>query len=897
MARIRQFLLRLVTAFRSGRAEDDLAREVRAHLALMEDGYRAQGLDAPSARLAARRAFGGVEQAKEHQRDARAFRWLADLAQDLRYGARSFARSPGFTAAAGTTLALGIGAAATIFAALYSVAIKPLSYSDPDRLVRVFEYQPPRDAAAAPRRTHPFAPVHLDAVRQATTLSVAGLELPRLVLMTIGAAPARIAGSRVSAAIFPMLRVAPLLGRALQTEDERQGADNVVLISHSLWQRHFAGREEAITETVTLDGRPHHIVGVMPKDFQFPPGSTGEFWTPLVTAGTPPSFRLPFYGRLREGASLAAAQEELASIYDSVRSTTPANRPRLEVALVKDVLVEPFSAAMTVLVIAVVLVLLIACVNVANLVLARSAVREHEISLRAALGASRTRLLRQQLTEGALLASIAGVAGLVIAVIGASWLRATGAAGPRRDLLPGINIPRLSEVSVDLTVIGFALGVSLLAGLAFGLIAGVRQPVAIGSGLLRERRRWPWLGVRGMQHALVVAEVAMATMLFVGSALMIRSFVHLSSADTGFTADGVLTMQVTLPPSRSPVDLANFGESLIDRLASLPQVDGAAYAESLPMVPVGRPAQLSRTPVFPKPDPAAPALDVRIVSHDYTTVMGIRVVSGRPLDARDGAARPRALLINETLARRLFDNAPPVGERLFVGGPTFDPPGRSGPLEPWTIVGVVVDVKQRNVIDPAAPQMFVDQRQVPGPTGVGAINLVIRTEGDTPTLLTNLRPVIQQLDAHAFIDNVAPMEALVSNTYARPRLYALTLGLYSLIAVGLVAIGIYGVVAFAVVQRTREIGIRMALGARRRQVVSLVMRDSIVVAGAGLVLGIAGAIWSSRMFEGLLYGVTPLDRITYVVVALAFIAIASTAAFVPARCASSVDPASTLRAE
>src|SRR5262245_43774011 len=304
-------------------------------------------------------------------------------------------------------------------------------------------------------------------------------------------------------------------------------------------------------------------------------------------------------------------------------------------------------------------------------------------------------------------------------------------------MLPGINIPRLSEVNVDLTVIGFALGVSLVAGLAFGVIAGARRPIAIGPGLLRERRRWSWLGVRGMQHALVVAEVAMAMTLFVGSALMIRSFVHLSSVDTGFIADGVLTMQVTLPPSRSPVDVANFGESLIDRLTALPQVTGAAYAESLPMVPVGRPAPLSKTPVFPKPDPAAPLLDVRIVSHDYTAVMGIRVVSGRPFNAADGAEGSRVMLITQTLARQMIGNAPVVGERLFVGGPTFAPPGRPGSLEPWEIVGVVADVRQRNVIDPVMPQIFMDQRQVPGPTGVNAINLVIRTGGDTAALLAS----------------------------------------------------------------------------------------------------------------------------------------------------------------
>ena len=897
MAPVRQFLLRIWSLCRGHRAENDLAREIDAHLALLEDDFVRQGMARGDAQLAARRAFGGVEQTKELQRDARSFRWIDDSIRDLKHGARSFARSPGFTVAAGATLALGIGAATTIFAAVNAVGLRPLDYQDPDRLVRVFEYQQPRDTAAVPRRSHPFAPVHLETVRQAKTLSMVGLEIPRLMLMTIGDAPSRIGGSRISSAVFPMLGVPPLLGRGLEPGDEQQGSDNVVVISYSLWQERFAGRVEAIEETLTLDGRPHHVVGVMPNGFQFPPGSTGEFWTPLVTAGTPPTFRLSFYARLRDGVSLAAVRQEIASIYDSVRSTTPANRPRLEVALVKDVLIEPFAPAITVLVIAVALVLLIACVNVANLVLARSTVREYEISLRAALGASRARLLRQHLAEGTLLALLSGMAGLLIAFLGASWLRTFGAAGPRRDMLPGINIPRLSEINIDVPVVAFTLTVSIVAGLGFGLIAGVRRPIAIAPGLRRERRRWSWLGVRGVQHTLVVAEVAMAMVLFVASALMIRSFVHLSSIDTGFSAGGVLTMQVTLPSSRSPVDVATFGEALIDRLASLPAVKAAAYAESLPMVPVGRPALLSRTPVFSKPDPAAPLLDVRIVSHEYTTVMGIRVVSGRSLNSSDGTAGPRALLINETLARQLFGRAPAVGELLFVGGPTFDPPGRSGPLVPWEVVGVVADVKQRSVVDPAAPQVFVDQRQVPGPTGVAAINLVMRAEGGTAALLASLQPMVTQLDAQAFIDNVAPMERLVANTFARPRLYALVLGLYSIVALGLVAIGIYGVIAFAVVQRTRELGIRIALGARRWQVRRLILRDIALVAGCGLTVGLGGAFWSARLFEGLLFGVTPLDRSTYAGVAIGFAMIALLAAFVPARRASAVDPVTALRAE
>jgi putative ABC transport system permease protein len=302
--------------------------------------------------------------------------------------------------------------------------------------------------------------------------------------------------------------------------------------------------------------------------------------------------------------------------------------------------------------------------------------------------------------------------------------------------------------------------------------------------------------------------------------------------------------------------------------------------------------------VFPKPDPSAPPLDVRFVSHDYTRVMGIRIIDGRPLDAGDAAGRPRALLINETLARAMFGTTRVVGEPLFVGGrPTFEPPGQTGPLEPWTIAGVVADVRQRSVIDPASAQIFVDQRQIPGPTGSSAVNVVVRGETDAATLIASVRPMVAQLDPQSFIDNIAPMDSLVSNTFARPRLYAQVLGLYSLVAIALVAVGIYGVIAFAVVQRTREIGIRMALGAQRAQVLRLIVRDSIVVAGAGLALGILGSVWSSRLFEGLLYGVTPLDRATYLTVATAFMLIASIAAFIPARRASAVDPVSALRAE
>ena len=825
--------------------------------------------------------------------------WLDDLRHDISQALRAAARHPGFTGVAGVTLALGIGATTAIFSVVHALLLKALPYTtyDSGRLVRVMAHlpgngsQPPRRVPAAVN-----AAEATEVQARSRTLAHAGTVAPTLMGIAGHEGAARLQGARVSPSVFPMLGAAPLIGRVFTPADSRSGADRVLLLSYPAWHRFFGGDPAILGRTVTLDSvlgqrtrTEYAVVGVMPPSFTFPASQT-QFWLPLTTSGESAAMRGALIGRLADGVTPAAALADLDPILRAVRGHPPP--VRYGIVREQDEIAAPVRPALTVLVAAVGFVLLIACANVANLLLARTAARRREIAVRAALGAGRSRLARQALTESAILALLGGAAGIALAFGGVRLLHALAATMGRLDLSTGAALPRLDEVAIDLPVLAFTAAAAIATGILFGLAPALRQS---RSDPMEAFRAAPatggWTGrlrAFGSGGSLVIAETALATMLLVGGGLLVNSFSRLASVDPGYDPQRVLTFQVALPVDAYPdARLRSFAEDLAARLQTMPGVHAAAYANQLPMV------QLRETAggLFSAPDPgrrpAPDAADARFVSREYFAAMGIRVIAGRGFEERDAEGRPRVLLVNEALASRDFGGEA-VGRIVFVGR---DP-------DPWEIVGVVADVRQFGLDRTAEPQFFVDLRQWPGGPlfPVGAY-YAVRTEGDPAAIVPAVRAIVRQLDAQAALFNVAPMEQLVAATLARPRLYAALLAIFAGLAVALAAVGIYGVLAYAVNRRTREIGIRIAVGAPRSQVVLLVVRSGLAVAVVGIALGTLGAAWTTKYLEGMLFGVAPLDRATFAAVALLFAAVAAVAAYVPARRAAAVDPVMALRCE
>jgi putative ABC transport system permease protein len=547
--------------------------------------------------------------------------------------------------------------------------------------------------------------------------------------------------------------------------------------------------------------------------------------------------------------------------------------------------------------IAVAFVLLIACANVANLQLARTASRQREIAVRIALGAGRGRVIRQVLTESVLLALIGGVGGIALAFGGVELFRTIGSTLARGDLGASATFPRLNAIAVDVRALEFALAVSIASGILFGLAPATRGGRVDQTDALKDA---PMIGGSSLgftrrvtaQGVLVIAEIGMATVLFVGGGLMMRSFIALTRVNPGYRAANVLTFQVGVPGEQSSArQLKAFADDIGARLRSIPGVEAAAYANQLPTVNLRDTAGgLWRTPDAARP-PSPEGPDARLVSREYLRAMGIRVVAGRGFGEGDGAGHARVLLINETLARNDFPSENPIGKVVFVGR---DP-------VPWTIVGIVADVRQFGLDQAPGPQWFADLRQWPDAGGMPTFPVgpyyAIRTSGDPSLAVPDVRDIVRQANPAATLYNVATMDQIVANSMMRPRMYAVLLTVFAAVAVGLAAIGIYGVMAYAVSRRTREIGIRVALGARHAEVLGLVLRQSSVLTIIGMTIGVMGAIGATRYLAGLLFATTPLDPIVFGSVAVAFGIIASVAAYVPARRATRVDPAVALRCE
>jgi putative ABC transport system permease protein len=867
--------------------ERDLDDELAAYLDLLTEEKVRLGMSPEAARRAARIEAGGVEQLKERVRRARIGAFADAFLLDLRYGARMLARSPGFAAVAVLALALGIGASTAISSVVDGVLLRPLPYPDAGRLVMVSRH--------FARSAFPYGPLcladYLDWRAGNRAFEDPAAFGQRRFDLTGTGEPEQVAGAEVTAGFFSALRVRPLLGRVFGPGEDGPARQRLAVLSESLWRRRFGADPGVVGQAVDLDGNRSTVVGVMPGGFHYP-RQDSEVWTNLVFA--PPTRRGPFFyrglARLAPGVTLAQAQAEVDAIARRIELGDPrTSRLTFPLQTLREAIVADARPALLVLFGAVSLVLLIAAVNVANLLLARATAREREMAVRLGLGAGRARLLRQLLTESGLLALTGGIAGVAVAALGLALLRAWN---------PG-NLPRIEEVRLDARVLGFTLLVSLLTGILFGLAPALQSSRADLASSLKEggRGQSASAGRRRTRAALVVAEIALSLLLLAGAALLLRSFVRLQQVETGFRvpAARILTMQISPSAARyrdAGTSIALY-ERLLERVRHLPGVESAAVSDSLPpdregdadtYVIAGRPLG---------PGELNPIVSAPTVSADYFHTLGIPLVKGRFFDARDRADSPPVAIISAGLARRDFAGRDPMGP--------IDPIGqrikRSGPElhgSPYMeIVGVVGNTRYLGLARSTDAAYYEPLSQ----NGGRKLFLAVRSGTAAASLAPLLRREVQAVDRDVVVTAVATMEQALSDSVAQPRFRTALLAAFAAAAVLLAAIGIYGVVAWSVAQRTHEIGVRMALGARRADVLLLVVGQGAHLALAGIGLGLAGAFLLTRVLANLLFGVSATDPLTFILVPLLLAAVALAASLIPARRAAAIDPHAALKVE
>jgi putative ABC transport system permease protein len=810
------------------------------------------------------------------------------MRQDVRHALRQLARSPGFTAVVVVTLALGVGATTAIFSVVDAVLLRPLPYPDSQRLVRIIERtaEPANQSGYRQSLASIWARELPDLRAQTPTLSHIGVYSAVTATVVIDPGnPLRLDGSRLSRTVFDMLGTGASFGRVFLATEEAASSAPVVVLSYSMWQRYFGGQTDVLGRSILVDGKPSTIVGVMPPQFQFPDAQT-LFWVPFPVDAR---VRVAPVAKLADGITIEAASANVDAVLHQIRKAGPpapwttatSGVSRFDVRTIQEHLVAPVRPVIVVLASAVAFVLLIACVNVTNLLLTRNAARRQELAMRVALGASPGRVVRYVLTETLLVAAAGGAGGVLFALGALSLLRTLGTNLARRDLTPGVSIPRLEEIRIDATALMFTVAITLGVGLLVGLLPIVRHALSRHVGAVQDSlTRIGSVNTStpsGGRAALLVAQSALATMALIGGGLLVHSFLKLASVDPGYDAAHLLTFSVRSSSSAASVP---FYEQVAERLRGLPGVKAVGYTEILPMVRFRTGGPLTPAQPVPAGTPPPPApIDMRVVSHDFVAAMGMKIVAGRSLRQDDG----RAVLMNERLARSGFLGPQALGRQVFVAGHP----------DPFEVVGIVGDVRQYGLDQEPDPQVFVDARQLP--PGNPAPYFAVRVDGAPAAHVSSVREAVRQIDSSAVLDNVATMQQVVSNALSRPRLFAVLAATFGIVGGLLAAIGVFGVTAYAVAQRTRELAIRLALGARPLELVLLVMRQGVGSTVVGLFLGVIGSVVLGRYLRGVLFGITPLDATTFAVVSAMFLMVAILATFIPARRITRVDPVIALR--
>jgi putative ABC transport system permease protein len=882
---LREIGRRLLMLFRRQQFDQEIDEEIRLHLELREREHAGCGLSGEEAYMTARRNFGNSLALRELSHDSWGWAWLEHLSQDLRFAFRMFAKTPGFTAVAVLTLALGIGANTAIFSVVYAVLLQPLPYKDASRLIVMNETTPKVGTVSVSyqnfldwrTQNHEFSQM---AAIHGVEFSLAGVSQPE-----------NISGYAVSPNFLSMMGVRPFLGRDFAASEEKSGTAPVVLLSYSLWQSHLGGNPKAIGKMITLDGRSFTIVGVLPPDFRSFDRTDvlepiGAWITNNSDEATARGARgdMVVIGRLAPGVAFAQARAEMEGIAARLAKQYPASNDQFGVSLqsIHDNFVGDRRPAILVLFGAVMFVLLIACANVANLFLVRGAARTKEIALRIAFGASRNRILRQMLTESFVLTLFGGTFGMALAIGGIRGIRRLIPMG----MLSG------SSVNLNGAVLLFAAGVVVLAAFIFGLAPALHSTKPDVQSELKEGGRTASAGAaqNRLRGALAISEISLALILLVGAGLMMKSLYRLLEVNPGFQPNRLLTMEMDLRTQQYSTDPAilNFWQQVLDRVRALPGVENAALGTVVPLTDSHSRGDITiEGMALPTPG-NFPHPDYHIVSPGYVSTLGVPLERGRTFTDADNEKSPLVGIVNARLARQFWPNDDPVGKRFLFGHPSSKNPPK------WiTVVGVVGDTKLYGLANPSRLEVYVPFRQNPSRD----MHLVVKSAVDPAAFTSAIRGAVALIDKDQPIFAISTMNQLVSDSVATRRITLVLLGLFSGLALVLAAIGIYGVISYSVAQRTHEFGIRMALGAQHRDVLRMVLGQGGKIAFAGIAIGLGAALALMRLMSSLLFSVSAFDPLTFAGVAILLVLVAMLACYIPARRTMRVDPMVALRYE